>query len=158
MRHGYNQVDQKTKANARTNPYMIILGGGTTTTSAPPDVVLELALVVVGNGDALKHPIDVVIAVFAPLLARSPKQFTLSDVGLVAIGGSAVGSIDEVATEKFTLSDVGLVENGGAALCSIVEVATKKLRLYGEGSHAKNFWPVVIAGGIFITFMVGLYS
>lgn len=27
---------------------------------------------------------------------------------------------------------------------SLIEAAIEKLRLYGEGSHAKNFWPVVI--------------
>jgi len=70
--HGRNQVDQKTKANARANPYMIILCVGTTT-SAPPDVVLELVLVV-GNGSAFsfKHPIDVVIVLFVPFLATMP--------------------------------------------------------------------------------------
>jgi hypothetical protein len=94
MRHGRDQVDQKTKANARANPYMIILCGGTTTTSAPLDVVLELVLSVVENDNAFKHPIDVVIAVFAPFLATtplngSPKQCAvLSDAGLVANGGA----------------------------------------------------------------------
>jgi len=105
MRHSHNQVDPKTKANARANPYMIILSDGTTTTSAPPDVVLVLALNVVrndrlalgvvgndklalgvGKANAFKHPIDVVIVVFVPFLATtplngSPKQCALSDVG-----------------------------------------------------------------------------
>lgn len=49
---------------------MIILCGGTTTISAPSDVVLALG--VVGNDSAFKHPIDVVIAVFAAFLATTP--------------------------------------------------------------------------------------
>ena len=101
MRHGRNQVDQRTKANARANPYMIILCGGTTTTSTPPDVVLELVLSVVENDSTFKHPIDVVIAVFALVLATtplngSPKHCVLSDFGSVAHGGAA--DIDMVGT------------------------------------------------------------
>jgi hypothetical protein len=35
---------------------------------------------------------------------------------------------------------------------SLIEAATEKLRLYREGSHAKNFWPVVIGEGIYSIF------
>ena len=72
-------MDQKTKPNARANPYMIILCSGTTTTLAPPDFILELV-------------VDSIDIVFVPFLTTPVVEVaTSSDVGLVTHGAAVVG-------------------------------------------------------------------